>query len=145
MMQMSFHLMCPRGMWLVLFRWRGCPSTSGPDQSSTWCPIRVVLFCHVCRTLKRKKKAKKKKVPLHYSFVIQCVKVFSRCGFRHNSVRVGVWWHGLKKKKKNKTCYYFMQHFSWFFNVCVPWLNWKFCPIIQIRVRCICYDFFFTL
>lgn len=99
MMQMSFYLMCPSGLWLVLFRWRGCLSTSGPDQSSTWCPIRVVLFCHVCRTEKKRKKAKKK-IPLHYGFVIQCVKVFSRCGFRHNSVCVGVWWHGKNENKK---------------------------------------------
>lgn len=58
-MQMSFYLMCPSGLWLVLFRWRGCLSTSGPDQSSTWCPIRVVLFCHVCKTEKKRKKQRK--------------------------------------------------------------------------------------
>lgn len=43
--------------------------------------------CHVC-------------IPLHYSFVTQCVKVFSQCGFRHNSVCVSVQWHGLKKRIK---------------------------------------------
>lgn len=73
----------------------------------------------------RKKKTEKKKIPLHYSFVIQCVKVFSRCGFRHNSVCVGVWWHGkTKQKKKNKTCYYFMQRFLCVFDVRV--LEWNF-------------------
>lgn len=115
-MQMSFYLMCPSGMWLVLFRWCGCPSTSGPDQSSTWCPIRVVLFCHVCRKKKKKtkRKSKEKKIPPSlqlcttvresvFSVWIQAQLCTRRC--------LVAW---LKKKKKNKTCCYFM-HLLWFF------------------------------
>lgn len=46
--------------------------------------------CHVCS----------KKIPLHYSFVTQCVEVFFlSVKFRHNSVCVGVRWHGLKKNE----------------------------------------------
>lgn len=84
-----FYLMCPSRMWLALFRLCQCLSTSGPDRRSTWCPIRVVLLA-MCAV----------KIPLHYSFVTQCVEVFFlSVKFRHNSVCVGVRWHGLKKNE----------------------------------------------
>lgn len=87
-----FYLMCPSRMWLALFRLCQCLSTSGPDRRSTWCPIRVVLLA-MCAV----------KIPLHYSFVTQCVEVFFlSVKFRHNSVCVGVRWHGLKKKNEIK-------------------------------------------
>lgn len=83
-----------------MFRLCHCLSTSGPDQSLTWYPIRVVLLA-MCAVK-----------PLFItSFVTQCVRLFSPCGFRHNSVYVSVQWHGLKKKK-NKTIYYFTHHVS---------------------------------
>lgn len=105
-----FYLMCPSRMWLALFRLCQCLSTSGPDRRSTWCPIRVVLLA-MCAV----------KIPLHYSFVTQCVEVFFlSVKFRHNSVCVGVRWHGLKKKW-NKTSSYFMYLFS---SVSAVWIEW---------------------
>lgn len=105
-----FFLMCPSRMWLALFRLCQCLSTSGPDRRSTWCPIRVVLLA-MCAV----------KIPLHYSFVTQCVEVFFlSVKFRHNSVCVGVRWHGLKKW--NKTSSYFMYLFS---SVSAVWIEWE--------------------
>lgn len=92
-----------------------------------------------CVQDRKKEKKAKKKIPPHYSFVIQCVKVFSRCGFRHISVCVGVWWHGKTKQKKNKTCYYFTHLFLCVFNVQVlsqeSSRNVSFYPLIWIHVR----------
>lgn len=114
MMQMSFYLMCPSGLWLVLFRWRGCLVYLRARSKLDLVSNQGCSFLP-CVQDRKKEKSKEKKIPLHYGFVIQCVKVFSRCGFRHNSVCVGVWWHGKTKQKKNKTCYYFM-HILCFFN-----------------------------
>ena len=94
-MQMSFYLMCPRRMWLALFRLCQCLSTSGPDQSLTWYPIRVVLLA-MCAV----------KIPLHYSFVTQCVKVFFLSVDSGTTLYASVF--GGMVKKRNKTSYYFM-------------------------------------
>lgn len=117
-MQMSFYLMCPRRMWLALFRLCQCLSTSGPDQSSTWCPIRVVLLA-MCAV-------KKKKKPSSLQLCnIVCESVFSVWIQAQLCMRqCSVAW----LKKKNKTIYYFMHPVSFACCLC------RLCSIMKLSV-----------
>lgn len=114
--------------------------------------------CHVCS-----------KVPLHYSFVTQCVKVISQCGFRHNSVCVSVsvaWF----KKKKNKTftilcilshllnvsdfcvlycisvSFWFCtpSHFFWICSICLISVSFKVTPSAHWCLRVFIWTAFFS-
>ena len=70
-----------------------CLSTSGPDHSSTWHPIRVVLLA-MCAV----------KPLLHYSFVTLCVcvcvEVFSLCVVFSGTTLYASVFRGMVKKKE---------------------------------------------